>query len=88
MTNTFTKEDFLTATKYAKKFHVARDAVSSLMDKLYKWHTIIPNDTQERQIIVKNRNSHNPVSLYSIHPLGLDEFKRRLDVELARGESK
>ena len=81
-TTTFTKADFLTAAKYAKKFNVAKDLVLDLMTKLYNKHVVIPGDIQERNIIARNGNTKNVGSRYTIHPLGLKEFQKRLDIEL------
>lgn len=80
----FTKADFLTAAKYAKKYNVAKDKVLELMTKLYRNRVTIPGDGQERCIIARNGSTSNVGSRYTIHPLGLAEFNRRLDLELAK----
>lgn len=83
-----TKKDFLTADKASKEFNVARDIILELMNKLYRHNVEIPGDPHGGKIITKNGSTHNVLSRYTIHPLGRNEFKKRLDAELAKGKEK
>ena len=63
MTEPFTKSDFLTAHKYAKKYNVGKEKVEQMIRRLRGVNmpgTLTP-------YIIRNRKSHNSGSDY-IHP--------------------
>ena len=63
MAESFTKADFLTATKYAQKYNVARDKVLKKMKQLAG----VNMPGTHTPYVVRNRDSHHLESNY-IHP--------------------
>ena len=65
----FTKADFLTATKFAKKHSVSRELVYAAMGALYKRNKQMKNTNGVlTPVIIANRNAHDYHSRYLAHP--------------------
>ena len=79
---TFTKAEFLTETKFAKKYGIPKELVTKTVLMLYKTNKQVkaPSGVMT-PVVVRNRASHGSTSRYLIHPLFhdvvLDEVKKQ-----------
>ena len=79
---TFTKAEFLTETKFAKKYSIPKALVTQAVLVLYKLNkqAKAPSGVMT-PIVIRNRNAHGAASRYLIYPLFhnvvLDEVKKQ-----------
>ena len=78
----FTKAEFLTETKFAKKYSIPRELVSAAINALYKQNKQLKSPAGiSTPVIVRNRASHGTGSRYLVHPLFhdvvLNEIKKQ-----------
>lgn len=67
---TFTKAEFLTETKFAKKYGIPKELVSLAVRALYKQNKQAKTPSGNlTPVIVRNRNAYAGNSSYLIHPL-------------------
>lgn len=92
----FTKADFLTPSKFSKKYNIPSRLVTLAASVLYKKNTSAKTKSGNlTPVVVKNRSTHNSTSSqYQIHPafhsivLKEIETQKRLEAKKAKGAEK
>ena len=75
----FTKAEFLTEVKFAKKYSISKDLVSAAVLALYKKNKQIKTPSGIlTPVVIRNRASHGGNSNYLIHPLFHEEVLKEI----------
>lgn len=74
-TTTYTKDDFLTPTKVAKKLGISTENAKTAMKNLMFQHAAFALNGRKSQIVVKMGKDH---SMY-LHPLALEAFQSHIN---------
>jgi hypothetical protein len=73
----YTKDDFLTPSKVAKKLGISTETVKTIMKNLIFKRAAFSLNSRKAQIVVKMGKND---SMY-VHPLGFEAFKKHLDTQ-------
>lgn len=78
----FTKAEFLTEVKFAKKYSISKELVSAAVLVLYKKNKLIKTSSGIlTPVIIRNRASHATNSQYLIHPLFHEEVLKEIKTQ-------
>ena len=89
---TFTKAEFLTATKFGKKYGISNQLALKAFVSLYKQGRCAKTDHSNlTSVITRNRASHREISCYLAHPLFhdiiLNEIEKQKKLLQQKGKS-